>query len=341
MQDVHRAIRPCGGEVFEHADHGCAADPGGDQHERGVGVVEHHVAERGRQGEFGACPDLAVQLAGDLALGGVGDVRHPFDGDAPQVVAWGVGQAVLAGLVDAVGHEHPDADVLAGAGRGNRAVVGRAQQEGHHVRGLLPPLHDGPLTPRIARVDLCFLVEAGLPGDEGAGHQPVDLVPGGGHLGGDRLAQYVGDRAEQVLVDDRVLVLGDAESGVLVGDAGEKGVRSGVGVVQQCRGEAGDGPGQRPALFAACLAAALEQPVQQFGLLGEHGSVEAGRDLVQRPADGGQGGADDGGGSGESMALLCGAGHTGDGARRRRRGSVVRTRPAHRSCRFFREQEQD
>lgn len=126
-------------------------------------------------------------MVGHLALRSFGYARHPLDGDATQPVARGVGQAVLTGLVDAVGHENPDADVLTGAGRGHGAVVGRAQQEGCHVRALLPPLHDGPLPPRVPGVDLGFLVELGLLGDEGTGHQPVHLVPGGGHLRGDTI----------------------------------------------------------------------------------------------------------------------------------------------------------
>lgn len=96
-------------------------------------------------------------------------------------------------------------------------------------------------------------------------------------------------------MDDRVLVLGDTERGVLVGDPGQQRVGTGVGTGQQRLGEGRDRSRQGLALLAAGLVAAVEQPVQQLGLLGEHGAVETRRDLVQCLADNGQGGANDSG----------------------------------------------
>jgi len=49
-------------------------------------------------------------------------------------------------------------------------------------------------------------VEAGLLGDELGGEEPVDLVPRVGDLGGDRVAEDLADRGQQVASDDRVLL---------------------------------------------------------------------------------------------------------------------------------------
>ena len=159
-----------------------------------------------------------------------------------------------------------------------------------------------PGAPHVAAGEPGLLVEAGLKGDEAPGHEPVDLVPGGDDVGGRGLAEGLGDRGEQVLVHDHVLVLGDSEGDVLVRDAREQGVGALVRVVEETGGEGGHGTGQGPALLAAGLVAAVEQAVEEFGTLAQHGLVEPGGDGVQCSRDGGDGGADGGRGLGGEHA---------------------------------------
>ncbi|GAA3236714.1 hypothetical protein GCM10020256_55580 [Streptomyces thermocoprophilus] len=211
------------------------------------------------------------------------------------VSAGGAGEAVLAYLAGAVGQLHADGDVLPGAERGHGAAVGGAQPERDDVGGLLDALDDLPLP--LAGL-AALLVQPLLDRDQRVRHQPVHLVPGGGDLRGDGVAEDTRDRREQVLVDDGVLLGRDTEGGVLVRYALEHRVGPPVGVVQQMAGEGSDGAGEGPALGAGCLVAAVEQVAQQLGVGGEHAGVEALGDLVEVGADGGQGRADDGGGRG-------------------------------------------
>jgi hypothetical protein len=81
-----------------------------------------------------------------------------------------------------------------------------------------------------------------------------------------------------------------------VGDAPEHRVGSLVRVVQQVCGERGDGAGEGLPLGAGGLVAAVEEVPQQLGVGGEETGVETLGDLAERRADGGQGGADGGGG---------------------------------------------
>ena len=72
---------------------------------------------------------------------------------------------------------------------------------------------------RPGRVDTGLLIEAGLFGDELGGEQPVHLVPGVGDLRGDRVAEDLTDRGEQVMADDGVLLRADSQRDVFVGNA--------------------------------------------------------------------------------------------------------------------------
>ncbi|GAA3305731.1 hypothetical protein GCM10020295_60230 [Streptomyces cinereospinus] len=81
-------------------------------------------------------------------------------------------------------------------------------------------------------------------------------------------------------------------------DAAEQGVGPLVRVVQQVRGEGGDGAGQGLLLGAGCLVAAVEQVAEQFRTVGEEAGVEALGDLADGGADDGEGGADGGCGRG-------------------------------------------
>ena len=105
---------------------------------------------------------------------------------------------------------------------------------------------------------------------------PVDLVPGRGHLGRDRVAQHLHDGREQVLVDDRVLVLGDAQRGVLVGDAGQHLERVAPVLGDQQGGVRRDRAGERALLVALGLVAPVEQVAFELGMGGEHALVEHG-----------------------------------------------------------------
>jgi hypothetical protein len=104
-------------------------------------------------------------------------------------------------------------------------------------------------------VPAALLPQPLLHGDQGVRHQPVDLVPGGGDLGRDGVAEHLGDGGEQVLVDDAVLLRRDTERGVLVGDALQHRVRPLLRTLQQVRRERRDGSGQRLPLGAGPAAA--------------------------------------------------------------------------------------
>ncbi|MDQ0777710.1 hypothetical protein QF026_006176 [Streptomyces aurantiacus] len=198
-------------------------------------------------------------------------------------------------------------DVLAGPEAGRGGAVGRTDEEGGHVSGLLDALDDLPGTPpaqpfaqaavpQSAGLGPARRVQPLLDGDERVRHQPVHLGPGGGHLRGDRLAEHVDDGGEEVLVDDRVLLRGDAQGGVLVGDAVQHRVGPLVRPLDQLCGEGGEGARQSLALGAGGLVAPVEEIAQQLRVGREEPGVETVADLSQGPADGGKGGADGGGG---------------------------------------------
>ncbi len=233
-----------------------------------------------------------MQVVGDLAVGTRGGrAVDPLDGDRADRGARGGDEAVLADLAGAVREFDLDRDVLAGPVGGRGGAVRGGDPEGGAVRRLRHPVGDGPLAPHVTGDDPLLGVEALLQGDQGVRHQPVDLVPGLGDLGGDGLAEDLGDRLEEVLVDDRVLLAGDAEAGVLVGDAAEHHVGPGVRVGEEVGGEGGDGARQGLLLEAGLLVAPVEEVADQ-GRVGreELGVEELGYVADGRP-DGGQGGS--------------------------------------------------
>ena len=131
----------------------------------------------------------------------------------------------------------------------------------------------------MRRVDACLLVQPGLLGDQLGGEQPVDLVPGGGDLGGDGVAEHLPDRAQQVVADDRVLLRADPERDVLVCDPLHHVLKGrGVGIDQLHR-VGHDRSRERPALLSGGLVALVEH-AQQFRVRGEHPGIEAGGDLL-------------------------------------------------------------
>ena len=144
-------------------------------------------------------------------------------------------------------------------------------------------------------VDPGLLVEAGLFGDELGGEQPVDLVPGVGDLGGDRVTEHLADSAEQVVADDGVLLGPDAQRDVFVGNAFHDMIERRGGGVDQLDGVGHHGGGQRPGLFAGGLVALVEDS-QQFRVFGEHPRIEPSGDLLGMSGNDSRGGGDDGGG---------------------------------------------
>ncbi|CAM5316172.1 hypothetical protein SROCM77S_01156 [Streptomyces rochei] len=293
VDDGHRAGGAGGRQVVQHGQHGRHADAGGGQQQGAVPLVERQVAEGRGHGEDVARPGVRVQPGGDLTLG-TRAAPDAFDGDAPVGAARRRGQAVLTDLVGAVGQRGPHTDVLPRAERRGRAAVGGPEDERDRVGGLLVPLGDLHAAPDVALGDPGLLVEAGLGGHERVGHQPVDLVPGGGDLGGDGVTEHLGYRGKEMTVDDLVLVRGDAEGGVLVRDAGQQRVRTGVGALQQHAGEGGDGAGQRPLLLPVGLVAAVEQVAQQLGVGVEQLPVEQRGDVPDGRSHRREGGTDHG-----------------------------------------------
>lgn len=97
-------------------------------------------------------------------------------------------------------------------------------------------------------------------------------------------------------MDQLVLVGGDAERRVLVGDPGEHRVRPGLGVLHQHAREARDGAGQGLLLFPAVLVSPVEQIPQKLGSVVEELGVEQLGDITDGGADDRQRGADDRGG---------------------------------------------
>ena len=100
----------------------------------------------------------------------------------PGLVIGGRGQAVLAGLVGAVGQFRSGADVLAGpeGWRGDRRAGAAPGRWRRWTPGGVGHLH---VPPYVAVVHAGLGVQTGLDGDQGVGHQRVDLVPGGVDLG--------------------------------------------------------------------------------------------------------------------------------------------------------------
>ncbi len=92
-------------------------------------------------------------------------------------------------------------------------------------------------------------------------------------------------------MDDRVLLAGDAEAGVLVGDAAQHHVGAGVRVLDEVGREGGDGAGEGLLLEAGVLVAPVEQVAEQLRVGREELGVEELGDVADCSADGGQGGS--------------------------------------------------
>jgi hypothetical protein len=293
VQHADVDVRSGPDQVGEHARHRGDPDPRAAEDQRTAGVVEHDVAEGQREGDDIADVHALVEEVRDFALGPTAPA-HPFDRELATLAVVGSGEAVLPRLTGAVGHPHPQAHVLAGERGPHGPVVGPLDPEGHDVVGLLEPLLDLPLPPHDLRAYPAGAVETAFHVGERERHQPVDLAPGRGHLGGDGVADNVADRPHEVVVDDLVLVRPQAERSVLVRDPRQQAVRQPVGVVHQGAGEHGHGLRQGSLLGAFGLVAAVEHPVEKFRVLAEQVPVEPLGDLPDVLPDHRQGRRDDG-----------------------------------------------
>jgi hypothetical protein len=185
-------------------------------------------------------------------------------------------------------------DVLPRPEAGNRVIAFGSQDERDDIGRLLMPGEDFPWLPTRTRFEAGVLIQAGLEADQGACHQPVQLVPGGCDLRCDRRAQDIGDRGEQVGVDDLVLVGGYAERGVRVCNPGEDRPWVLSRVIHHHRRESRDRTSQRLLLRAGGLVASIEQVREQRRVVGEQLAVEDGRNFWDHRAYRGQSLAHDG-----------------------------------------------
>ena len=224
--------------------------------------------------------------------------RECLDRDPPLTELLGAGEAVLANLLCAVRQRHLERHVLTGTGRRQGTTVRGPQHEGHRVGRLLQTTAQDQGAPYVTIGDPRVGVQTLLDRDQRSRHVPVHLVPSSGHLRRHRLTQHFHDGGEEVLVDDGVLVLGDAERGVLVGDAGQHLDRVAPVFCDQERGVRGDCSRERALLVALGLVAAIEQVAFELGVCGEQALVEHRGDVADGGADDGQRGLDDVGGLG-------------------------------------------
>ena len=85
-------------------------------------------------------------------------------------------------------------------------ALDRGEDEREDFRTLVDSLDDPVLAPRLLGVGAPERVEAGLLGEELAAEEPVDLIPCGGNIGGDGLAEDVTNCPHEVVADNRILV---------------------------------------------------------------------------------------------------------------------------------------
>ena len=277
VQHLDRQVRARLDEVGEHPGHRGDADARAGEDER-AGVVEHHVSERQGQRQDVAHLGRRAEERRHLAVRLTAAV-DALDRELAVLAVVGAGQAVLARLVHAVRHRDLDRDVLARQGGPHEAVVDALDDEGRDVVRLGDLLRHLPLPPHRLRSHAARAVQASLLVDERVRHEPVDLVPRGGDLRRDGLAEHVDDRPEEVLVHHLVLLGADPERGVLVRDAREQVLGELLGRLDEGAREGRDRAGQRHLLRALRLVAAVERAVEQLRVRGEHVLVEALRDL--------------------------------------------------------------
>ena len=200
----------------------------------------------------------------------------------------------MAQLAVAVGKIDRDADILAGLERGHLRAVDGMEADRFDVDALLHH-RAHPHGAGLARCDAGAGVQGFFGVDEQRGERPVCLVPGGQQRRGGGVAQGFGDRAEQVVADDRIVLGANADRDVLVDDTfydrTERGRIVDVGGVRE------HGRSERLLLRAAGLVAHVEQ-VAQFRMGAKQIAVKRGGDRQAMLAQDGHAGIDVGAGSG-------------------------------------------
>ena len=88
---------------------------------------------------------------------------------------------------------------------GGLSLNGREDQR-ENFRALVESLDDPVLAPRPFGVGTAQRVKFGFLGDELTAEEPVDLIPCGGNIGGDGLAEDVTNCPHEVVADNRILV---------------------------------------------------------------------------------------------------------------------------------------
>ena len=223
--------------------------------------------------------DLAVALHGDAERGG-GRVGN---------------QGILAQLAGTIRQAHADGHVLARLGSGE--LIGhlrKSEGEFHGITGQVATGDELRSGEDLAVLNACGTVEIPLKVHQNLGHQPVDLIPRGGDWRGDDiLAEYLDDRSEEVVVNDLILILSDAERHVLVSNPRQH-VHWVWGIVVYQHGREGcDGRSECLLLLAGLLVAAVEGVSDQFWVGGEHLLVEHRGDGVDVLPDQWEGRTDD------------------------------------------------
>lgn len=111
MEEQDFSLRTRFRQVGQHACHRRNADSGAGEHHGTVGVLHDYVAKRcGENHLVSDVHGVVEEVWTSLRRAGRPD---PLDGELPVAAVVGFREAVLAGLVDAVGHLHLDGHVLA------------------------------------------------------------------------------------------------------------------------------------------------------------------------------------------------------------------------------------
>ena len=162
---------------------------------------------------------LIMEMAGNAAIWRAVRAADTSYGDLQPRPYGGGGHRVLAGLPISAGQVDEHRHVLAGRDLRQWITVGGFEDKGDDVGGFFDAAHHAVWPRRLRGVHVRFLVQPRFLGDQLDREQPIDLTPGGGDRGGDRVAQDLTDRGEQVLPNDRVLLGADPQGDMLVGDS--------------------------------------------------------------------------------------------------------------------------
>ncbi len=271
MAEHHLARGVPPGQRVERGDHRRDADAGRHQHDGAIGgELRNEITVGLADQQDLARARVVVQPVRHGAGRAAAAAGITLDGDAPGAAVGRVRQAVLALLQHARRQFHLHRDVLTRQEIGQLGPADGFQRERHHVFGLRVALDDAHGL-AVVRAALRVRVQAGFGGDQLGGQQPVRLVPRRQQLRRGGIAQHLGDRAQQMPPDDRVVARPDADRRMLVDDAADHRRQRGVVAVVGGIGE--HRRSQRLLLRAVGLVAHVEQ-VGQLRVAGEHVAVE-------------------------------------------------------------------